>query len=218
MDFKEAMKKRHVVRRYRDEELDLETVSALKKRVEEDNEKYQVHVRLETEDSSALNLMGKLASKNAVNYFIMSGKESADLNERLGYVGADLMLYAQTLGLNTWWIGGTFSKKNVERKVPNQQVIGIIVVGYGETAGKRHKQKDVEAVSSYEGETPDWFVAGVNAALLAPTAFGKQNFLISGKGQKVALKCDTCGEDLGLVKYHFELGAGKENFEWEQSL
>lgn len=215
MDFKEAMKKRHVVRRYRDEELDLETVSALKKRVEEDNEKYQVHVKLETEDSSALNLMGKLASKNAVNYFIMSGKESADLNERLGYVGADLMLYAQTLGLNTWWIGGTFSKKNVKRKVPNQKVIGIIVVGYGETAGKRHKQKDVEAVSSYEGETPDWFVAGVNAALLAPTAFGKQNFLISGKGQKVALKCDTCGEDLGLVKYHFELGAGKENFEWE---
>lgn len=113
MDFKDAMKKRHVVRRYRDEELDLETVSALKKRVEEDNEKYQVHVRLKTEDSSALNLMGKLASKNAVNYFIMSGKESADLNERLGYVGADLMLYAQTLGLNTCWIGGTFSKKNV---------------------------------------------------------------------------------------------------------
>lgn len=81
--------------------------------------------------------------------------------------------------------------------------------------GQPHRQKDVEAVSSYEGETPDWFVAGVNAALLAPTAFGKQNFLISGKGQKVALKCDTCGEDLGLVKYHFELGAGKENFEWE---
>lgn len=48
MDFKEAMKKRHVVRRYRDEELDLETVSALRKRVEEDNEKYQVHVKLET--------------------------------------------------------------------------------------------------------------------------------------------------------------------------
>ncbi len=118
MDFKEAMKKRHVVRRYRDEELDLETVSALKKRVEEDNEKYQVHVRLETEDSSALNLMGKLASKNAVNYFIMSGKESADLNERLGYVGADLMLYAQTLGLNTWWIGGTFSKKTSKEKFP----------------------------------------------------------------------------------------------------
>lgn len=118
MDFKDAMKKRHVVRRYRDEELDLETVSALKKRVEEDNEKYQVHVKLETEDSSVLNLMGKLASKNAVNYFIMSGKESADLNERLGYVGADLMLYAQTLGLNTWWIGGTFSKKTSKEKFP----------------------------------------------------------------------------------------------------
>lgn len=215
MDFKEAMKKRHVVRRYRDVELDLETVSLLKKRIEDDNEKYQVHVKLETGDSSALNLMGKLTSRNADNYFIMAGKESADLNERLGYVGADLMLYAQTLGLNTWWIGGTFSKKAIEGKVPSQKVIGIIVVGYGATAGKQHSQKDVEAVSSYEGEVPEWFTAGVNAALLAPTAFGRQNFLISGKGRSVALKCDTCGEDFGLVKYHFELGAGKENFEWE---
>ncbi|WP_235315112.1 hypothetical protein [Ligilactobacillus ruminis] len=31
MDFKEAMKKRHVVRRYRDEELDLENGLSLKK-------------------------------------------------------------------------------------------------------------------------------------------------------------------------------------------
>lgn len=135
MDFKEAMKKRHVVRRYRDEELDLETVSALKKRVEEDNEKYQVHVKLETEDSSALNLMGKLASKNAVNYFIMSGKESADLNERLGYVGADLMLYAQTLGLNTWWIGGTFSKKTSKEKFPIKKSSESSLSGMGKPLG-----------------------------------------------------------------------------------
>ena len=215
MDLKEAMKKRHVVRSYRDEELDLETVSDLKRRIEEDNEKYQVHVKLETGDSSALNLMGKLTSRNADNYFIMAGKESADLNERLGYAGSDLMLYAQTLGLNTWWIGGTFSKKAVEGKVPGQKVIGIIVVGYGATAGKQHRQKDFKAVSSYDGEMPDWFIAGVNAALLAPTALGRQDFMIIGKGHKVSLKCDTCGEDSGLVKYHFELGAGKENFEWE---
>ena len=62
MDFKDAMKKRHVVCRYRDEELDLETVSALKKRVEEDNEKYQVHVKLETEDSSVLKMLSTILS------------------------------------------------------------------------------------------------------------------------------------------------------------
>lgn len=135
MDFKDAMKKRHVVCRYRDEELDLETVSALKKRVEEDNEKYQVYVKLETEDSSVLNLMGKLASKNAVNYFIMSGKESADLNERLGYVGADLMLYAQTLGLNTWWIGGTFSKKTSKEKFPIKKSSESSLSGMGKPLG-----------------------------------------------------------------------------------
>ena len=52
MDFKDAMKKRHVVRRYRDEELDLETVSALKKRVEEDS----FPMRFSTEESSVSSL------------------------------------------------------------------------------------------------------------------------------------------------------------------
>ena len=49
-------------------------------------------------------------------------------------------------------------------------------------------------------------------------SMAKQAFTIRGKGNKVSISCDNgifTGVDTGLVKYHFELGAGKDNFEWE---
>ena len=58
---------------------------------------------------------------------------------------------------------------------------------------------------------------GVEAALLAPTAVNQQKFYLTLDGNKVKAKAGLgpCAKmDLGIVKYHFELGAGKENFEW----
>ena len=131
--------------------------------------------------------------------------------------GADLMLYCQTLGLNTWWVGGTFNRMKMEEKAKGEKVIGIIALGYGATQGKPHKSKDPSEVATYEGETPLWFKRGVAAALLAPTALNKQNFQIYGKGDEVSIAYEPgtfAGEDLGLVKYHFKLGAGKDSFRW----
>lgn len=95
--------------------------------------------------------------------------------------------------------------------------VGIIAVGYGQTQGVPHKTKTADAVSFYDGDVPDWFKEGVNAALLAPTALAKQAFMMNGEGCTVHIYCDNgifSGVDTGLVKYHFELGAGKEHFEW----
>lgn len=56
-------------------------------------------MELKTEDSSAFNAVIKLVlAKGVRNFFIMAGKDAPDLDERLGYCGAGLMLYAQTLG------------------------------------------------------------------------------------------------------------------------
>ena len=137
-------------------------------------------------------------------------------NERFGYASADLMLFAQALGLNTWWIGGTFSRKNVEQAVPGKKVIGIVAVGFGVTPGTAHKSKMAAEASSYEGPEPQWFADGVQAALLAPTALNKQCFRIAGAGNKVSISENGgafSGADIGIVKYHFELGAGNA-FEW----
>ena len=95
--------------------------------------------------------------------------------------------------------------------------VGIIAVGYGQTQGTQHKMKKAEDVSAYVGDAPGWFREGVDAALLAPTALAKQAFFIKGEGSAVHIDCDNgifSGVDTGLVKYHFELGAGKGCFEW----
>ena len=48
--------------------------------------------------------------RNANNYLVMAGKKADDLDERIGYYGEHLVLLAQALGLNTCWVGLSYSK------------------------------------------------------------------------------------------------------------
>lgn len=219
MDMKQAMRERHVVRKYLDTPLDGHIVEQLNQRVAEDNAAYGTDIRLVVDGAPVLNaIVALIAAKNVNNYFIVCAQDSPGVDEQLGRCSADLMLYAQTLGLNTWWVGGTFNRKAVERQVePDRRVFGVVVVGYGKTQGQAHTSKRPDEVASYEGDAPEWFTAGVAAALLAPTARNKQAFRIAGSGRSVSFSCDNglfSGVDAGLVKHHFELGAGIDNFEW----
>lgn len=222
MSMKEAMYKRHTVRKYTDKAIPAEITEQLNRRITENNQKYNLAIRFKENDTNAFHSIIKLIlAKGVKNYFIMVGEDAPDLDERLGYSGADLMLYAQTLGLNTWWVGGTFNRKKISGMIPGAKVIGVIAVGYGATQGAPHKTKKSEEVSSYHGTAPSWFRTGVEAALLAPTALAKQAFFIKGKGHGVSITCDNgifSGADKGLIKYHFELGAGKGNFDWVPSV
>lgn len=216
-DMKQAMRQRHTVRKFTSEPLSVELISQLNDRVRANNERFGLVISLKVGDESALPGALKLFfAKGVRNYFVLAGSDRPGLDEDLGYASADLMLFAQTLGLNTWWIGGTFSRKNVEQAVPGKKVIGIVAVGFGATSGVAHKSKTAPEVSSYEGPEPQWFADGVQAALLAPTALNKQRFRIAGAGNKVSITENGgafSGADIGIVKYHFELDAG-DVFEW----
>ena len=126
------------------------------------------------------------------------------------------------LGLNTCWAGLSYSK------IPHTYVLGddekiacYIALGYGETQGVTHKIKTIEQVSNVSDNTPLWFRKGVEAALLAPTAVNQQKFSFEyvGDNKVVAHKgfslIGYTQMDLGIAKYHFEIGAGKENFSWK---
>ena len=100
-----------------------------------------------------------------------------------------------------------------------------IALGYGETQGTGHKVKSAAEVSNASDLTPQWFNRGIDTALLAPTAVNQQKFRIEdlgakdGKIAKVTAKpifsrMGYSKMDLGIVMYHFELGAGRENFRW----
>lgn len=105
------------------------------------------------------------------NYIVMVGKKSKDLDKRVGYYGEQLVLYAQTLGLNTCWVGLSY------RKVPDAYNVGkdeklvcMIALGYGETQGVGHKIKSIEEVCNACDITPSWFKRGVEVTLLAPSS------------------------------------------------
>ena len=62
-----------------------------------------------------------------------------------------------------------------------------------------------------------WFRSGMEAAMLAPTAMNQQKFLFTLSGNTV--KAQATGGfyskvDLGIAKYHFEIGAGRDDFQW----
>lgn len=220
MTMKEAVEKRHMVRQYTNKPIPADIVELLNARIAENNQKYSLHLALAVGNSDGISGMAKLLlSKTVNNYFVLAGMETPDLDEKLGYCGADLILYAQTLGLNTWWIGGMFNGKGALKNIRNQdvRVNGVIAVGYGRTQGVPHKSKTAAEVSEYDGDTPQWFADGVNALLRAPTALNKQPFIVKGCGNQVSISAGSghfSGIDLGIGKYHFEVGAGKENFEW----
>ncbi len=218
MNIKEAMTKRHTVRKFEDKPIEKSIVDQLNERIDENNKKHHIDMKLILNDESAFGAILKLIlAKGVKNFIILAGDDKKDIGERLGYASADVMLYAQTLGLNTWWVGGTFNH-GVASLVPGKKVIGVMAIGYGQNQGKPHKSKTMDQVSEYAGDYPEWFANGVKAALLAPTALNKQAFHISGSGSAVEITQPDgtfTGADLGLVKYHFELGAGKENFKWK---
>ena len=219
MTMQEAMRQRHTVRKFTGEGLSPEEARLLEERIDARNRELGTAISLVRNDPKVVSGILRLTlARNARDYVLLAGDDAADLGERLGYASADLMLYAQTLGLNTWWIGGTFNRGEAGAHADGKRAIGIVVAGHGATQGKPHRSRSAAEVAEYRGGAePEWFSRGVEAALLAPTALNRQAFHLVGDGDRVTLAYDPgalADADLGIVRYHFELGAGRENFVW----
>lgn len=228
MTIQEAIEARHSVRAYKGQPLAADVVEVLEEKISELNEKGHLHMQLIRNETKAF--QGKLAKygkfRGVNDYIVMAGQKADDLDERIGYYGEQLVLLAQTLGLNTCWVGLSYSKVPGTYVLEAGEVIeAYISIGYGETQGVSHKLKSVEQVSNANDLTPSWFRQGVEAALLAPTAVNQQKFFFEyipardGKPVRVLAKRNFSligftQMDLGIAKCHFEIGAGKENFEW----
>lgn len=220
MDLLEAIQVRHSVRQYKNKPLEAEVISALQKEVEICNKEGGLHIQLVTNEPKAFDSFmahyGKFSG--VTNYFALIGKKSADLEEKCGYYGERLVLKAQQMGLNTCWVALTYSKiKSAFVIDKGEKLCIVIALGYGENQGVPHKSKSADMVTKTDGVVPDWFQKGTEAALLAPTAINQQKFSLILKGNRVTAKAGIgvhANLDLGIVKYHFEIGAGKDNFEW----
>lgn len=227
MTIQEAIEARHSVRAYKEQPLTENDVEMLENKIEELNREGQLHIQLIRNEPKAFqSMLAKYGKFRGVsNYIVMAGKRADDLDERVGYYGEQLVLFAQTLGLNTCWVGLSYSKvPGTYVLTEGEKIACYIAVGYGETQGVSHKVKTVEQVSQAADIAPLWFRKGVEAALLAPTAVNQQRFSfeyvgINSNRHQVRAKrgfsmIGYTQMDLGIAKYHFEIGAGKENFEW----
>lgn len=219
MDITEAMYTRHAVRSYVLRPLKEETADALRAEIDACNRESGLHVCLVTGEGEAFGgFRARRAGFSGVsNYLVLAGPHGRDLAERAGYYGQRLALKAQMLGLNTCWAAGTFRRGKC-RWEPERgdQLVGLLAAGYGTTAGHPHSSRSVDSVCRTDRPIPSWFRLGVEAALLAPTALNRQNFRLTLEGDTVRLNCGgPCAAlNRGILKYQFELGAGRENFRW----
>ena len=215
----DALLQRHSVRNYTDRKIEPEKLEKLGVMIDDCNRAGDLHLQLLKDAgktfSRLLNRVMGLGSAPAV--IICAGRESDTLEERIGYWGERVVLRAQELGLNTCWTALTHGKSKAVIEADEKEVI-VIALGYGKTQGIEHKSKKLSDVSNVSADAPVWFKRGVKAALLAPTAVNQQKFRFERKGDTVTAKAGKIGPclkiDLGIVKCHFEIGAGKDNFTW----
>ncbi|MCQ2079396.1 MAG: nitroreductase [archaeon] len=219
MQILELMKERHSVRKYKPVPLPEDVVDVLERRIGEINSESGLDVRLVLDDPKSFSVLGTRLTgfSNVPAYIAMVGSESEDLNEKVGYHGEQLVILAQSLGLNSCW-AAMCSKRHVSQHLGEGQrmVIGI-AIGYGAEQGRPHRNKPIEKLADMDG-APEWFRRGMDCVLLAPSGLNRQPFHFSLKEGKVLATCKGEGMariDLGIARYHFEIGAGRENFIWD---
>lgn len=215
MEAIEVMKQRHSVRQYTEQPIEPEKRSALNGLIQEINEKASLHIQIFYDDpkcfDSFMARYGKFSG--ARNYIALVGRKAPKSDETLGYYGEELVLKSQQLGLNTCWVALTHGKSKalIEK---GEKLVCLISVGYGATQGVPHKSKPLQELCNYSEPMPEWFLDGMKAAMLAPTAMNQQKF-------KFELQTDgsvkaSCSNglytklDLGIVKYHFETVSGRK--------
>lgn len=221
MNILEAIKCRHSVRKYTDKVIPDNIIQELKTEIKRCNSESGLKIQLVTNEPEAF---GGFAAhyglfKNVKNYFAMVGEPGENLDEKIGYYGEHLVLKAQQLGLNTCWVAATYKKKKSKYTASGgDKLVCVITLGYGKDNGKPHKIKPIEKYCEYSENMPDWFLAGVNSALLAPTAMNRQKFFFSLNGSAVSVKSfggAYSNIDLGILKYHFEAAANSINKDWK---
>ena len=214
-----GQKGQKVVRQYLDKSIPQDVRAQLNVYTEQLNQKSGLRIQILYDEPECFNSRmahyGKF--ENAKNYIVMVGEKSAELDEKCGYYGEMLVLKAQELGLNTCWVALTHGKSKASVGSNEKEVI-IISLGYGKIQGSDRRSKVATEVSNVDDDSPEWFRRGIKAALLAPTAVNQQKFRFERHDNRVSARAGMIGPclkiDLGIVKCHFELGTGKENFSW----
>ncbi len=201
----DLMKQRHSVRQYKDVPIELDVKEKLSLFVDSVNQESGISFQIFFDEpacfDSILAHYGKFSCVK--NYIVIVGRKEDQ--EKAGYFGEKIVLECQRLGLNTCWVALTHGKTKAKISA-GQKVLCLIALGYGENQGLAHKSKRIEQLAKWDTKQ-EWFINGMEAVCLAPTAINQQKFFFELKNGAVyahSLPAFYSKIDLGIAKYHFE--------------
>jgi len=229
MDLLEAIKVRHSVRSYTDQKIEGEVLNELHQIINQCNKDSGLNIQLCLNEPRAFSgLMARFGKFNNVkNYIALVGEKSDSLDEKCGYYGEKIVLKAQQLGLNTCWVGMTFNKRKSKKAImlnSDEKLLMVIAIGYGKTNGVSHEVRPIEKlcnIKEFNESVPEWFLNGMKAVQLAPSAMNQQKFTFELDGDMINTNSGSGSNtkiDLGIAKYHFEIGAGEKGWNWSYDL
>lgn len=161
----------------------------------------------------------------ATAVFALIGEEGdPSLMEKIGYYGERLVLEIERYGLSSCWVGGTYDPERLPLRLqPGKKLCGVIPFGHVPpemTAREKEiydkvsaaRKKPIEEMMEVDGEVPAWFIEGMKAVQLAPSAMNRQPIVFTYKDGKVDARVpggNKAGSiDYGIAKCHFEIGSG----------
>lgn len=217
----QAIHERHSVRIYDEtKQVPTDILDPLVSRIDEINRNHpELNFLLVRDDPTAFGGWASYgAFKGVRNYIVIAGNNGKEIDLLCGMKGEELVLFLQSMGLSTCWVGLTFKKnKEVVKLRANDKIRCLIALGYAADSNiRKHKIKTLQQVSNITEESPLWFRTGVEMALLAPTAVNQQKFrfdlnvdgnVVAHAGRSIV---GYTVIDLGIAITHFLIGSGKD--------
>ena len=214
-------------RSFTGEELKEELIQKIQDEIIEINAESALEIEFVEDGSRAFSHFGKSYGlfKNVRSLLLLKGNPGqAHFREKIGYYGEKLLLFAESLGLATCWVGGTFDRESFSYP-EEDHVQAVILLGYPAESGWKGKilhsllpakKKPWEARIEGDMPYPKWVREGMEAAALAPSALNKQKPVFHYHSRILTATVENRDEmdmvDLGIAKCHFDAGVGCGHF------
>ena len=229
MDYLELMRTRRSIRKYAPDTIESDLTDLIENEINAVNEQSGFYFQMVLNNDDVLKnmLLTFGMFKNARNIIALVGPsdtfdDEGEIDEKIGYYGARVLLYIHSLGLGTCFITGTYSKNKTRAFLAdNQKIFGVISFGVTDVyPDKPRKIKTIDKISDYKPTDPEWYKNGIEGALLAPTAMNLQPFEIFRDGNKNVFCRMTTGinpsVDCGIAHYFFEKAADSDAYIWKR--
>ena len=144
----EAIEHRHSIRKYTDKPITGAVRDNLSAFIDSVSVESGLEFRLCLDEPKAFDsLLAHYGRFSGVrNYIAISGPAGKD--EAVGYYGEKIVLYAETLGLNTCWVALTYSKANASfARSDSVKPYLVIALGYGADRQLYYVQQESESAS-----------------------------------------------------------------------